>query len=149
MYGNSVRADLVGRLVEDEVASLVDGRRGTAASADGAAQDGLHPGDELLRPERFGDVVVGAELQAAEDVALVLAGREEQHGDVLVHVPDALQHHETSQLGKVDVEDDEVGLFASDGLDRGLSVVGAGHVVALTTKRVLEKLHEVAVVVND
>jgi hypothetical protein len=68
---------------------------------------------------------------------------------VLVHVPDALQHHETGELGQVDVEDDEVGLFASDGLDRGLSVVGAGDVVALTTKRVLEKLHEVAVVVND
>jgi hypothetical protein len=68
---------------------------------------------------------------------------------MLVHVPDALEHHEASELGKVDVEDHEVGLFASDGLDRGLSVVGAGDVVSLTTKRVLEKLHEVAVVVND
>jgi hypothetical protein len=68
---------------------------------------------------------------------------------VLVHVADALKHDETSELGKVDVEDHEVGLLASDGLDRGLSVVGAGDVVSLTTKRVLEKLHEVAVVVND
>jgi hypothetical protein len=64
-------------------------------------------------------------------------------------VPDALQHHEAGELGQVDVEDDEVGLFASNGLDCGFPVVGARHVVALTTKRVLEKLHEVAVVVND
>jgi len=68
---------------------------------------------------------------------------------VLVYVPDALQDNEASKLREVDVEDDEVGLFAADGLDRGLSVVGTGHVVSLTTKRVLEKLHEVAVVVND
>src|SRR2546430_11040794 len=90
MHRHPVRAHLVRRLVEDEVAGLVDGRRWTATRADRAAQDRLHAGDELLRPERLGDVVVGAELQAAEDVALILAGGEGQHGDVLVHVPDPL-----------------------------------------------------------
>src|SRR5213595_855716 len=82
------------RLVQDEVAGLVDRRRRTAARPDRAAEDGLHAGDELLRPERLGDVVVGAELEATQDVALVLAGGEQEHGDVLVDVPDALPHDE-------------------------------------------------------
>jgi len=64
-------------------------------------------------------------------------------------MPDALQHHETGELGQVDVEDHEVGLVPPDGFDRGLAVVGARDVVALTTKRVLEKLYEVAIVVDN
>jgi hypothetical protein len=68
---------------------------------------------------------------------------------VLVDVADALQNDEPRQLGQVDIEDHEVGLFAPDGLDRRLSVVGARDVIPLTTKRVLEKLYEVAVVVYN
>src|SRR2546423_9703551 len=125
MDGHSVRPDLVRRLIEDEVARLVDRWGGAAARADRAAQDRLDPGDELLRPERLGDVVVRSELEPAQDVALVLSRREEQDGDVLVDVANALQDDETGQLRQVDVKDYEVGLFAPDGLDRGLSVVGA------------------------
>src|SRR2546423_7069571 len=77
MHGHAVRADLVRRLVEDEIAGLVDRRRGSAARADRTAQDRLHPSDKLLRPERLGDVVVGPKLQGAEDVALVLARGEQ------------------------------------------------------------------------
>src|SRR5712692_6656357 len=70
-------------------------------------------------------------------------------GDELVDVANALQHHEASKFGQVDIEDHEVGLFAPDGFDRSLSVVSARHVISLTTKRVLEKLHEVAIVVDN
>src|SRR6266849_6537039 len=149
MDGHAVGAHLVRRFVEDEVARLVDRWGGTAARADRTAEDRLHPRDELLRPEWLGDVVVGPELKPAQDVALVLAGREQEHRDVLVDVANALQHHEASKFGQVDIEDHEVGLFAPDGFDRSLSVVSARHVISLTTKRVLEKLHEVAIVVDN
>jgi len=49
----------------------------------------------------------------------------QEHGDVLVDVPDALQHDEAGELGQVDIEDHEIGLFAPDGLDSGLAVVRA------------------------
>jgi hypothetical protein len=139
----------VGRLIEDEIACLVDRGSGTATGPDRAAQDRLHSSDQLLRAERLGDVVVGSELEAAQDVTLVLAGGEQEDGDVLVDVADALEDDEAGELGQVDIEDHEVGLFAPDGLDRSLSVVSARDVISLTTKRVLEKLHEVAVVVDN
>ena len=44
-----------------------------------APQDGLHPGDDLARRERLGDVVVGAELEAEDAVDLAVARGEEQH----------------------------------------------------------------------
>jgi hypothetical protein len=44
---------------------------------------------------------------------------------VLVLVPDALEDDEARQLREIQVEDNEIGLFACNGLDRGLSVVGA------------------------
>ena len=48
------------------------------------AQDGLHPRHQLPRAERLGEVVVGADGQADDQVGLVVAGREHQHGDVAV-----------------------------------------------------------------
>ena len=68
---------------------------------------------------------------------------------MLVGVPDALEDDEAGELWQVDVEDDEIGFLPTDGLDRGLPVVGAGDVVPLATKRVLEKFYEVAIVVYD
>jgi len=103
----------------------------------------------LLGSEGLCDVVVRAELQAAENVALVLPRREQQHGDVLVLVPDAFENDKPGQLRQVEIEDDEVGLLACHCLDRALSVVSARDVVALAAKRVFQKLHEVAVVVDD
>ena len=72
MDGHLGRAHLVRGLVEHEIAGLVDRGGGPAARAHRAAEDRLHSRDELLRTEGLGDVVVGAELQPAEDVALVL-----------------------------------------------------------------------------
>ena len=149
MHRHAVGLHLVRRLVEDEVPGLVHRRSRPAARADRPPQDRLHARDELLWPERLGDVVVGAELQPAEDVALVLARREQEDGDVLVGMTDALEHDEARELGQVDIEDHEVGLFTSYRVDRGLAVVGPSDVVSLTAERVFEELDEVAIVIDD
>ncbi len=98
---------------------------------DGAAQDRLHPRDELLGPERLGDVVVRAELQAAQDVRLVLAGGEQEHRDVLVDVSDPLEDHEAGELREVDIEDHQIGVLAGQRVEGGLAVVRPHHLVAL------------------
>jgi hypothetical protein len=68
---------------------------------------------------------------------------------VLVDVADALEDHESRELGKIDVEDDEVRVLSADGLDRGLAVVGPHDVVSLAPECVVQELHEVAVVIDD
>jgi hypothetical protein len=68
---------------------------------------------------------------------------------VLIDVADALQHDKAGEFGQVDIENYEVGFFAPDGLDRGLSVVSARDVISLTAERVLEKLNEIAIVVDN
>jgi hypothetical protein len=64
-------------------------------------------------------------------------------------VADALEDDEAGQLRQVDVEDDQIGALATDRLDRALAVVRADDVVALAAERIVEQLHEVAIVVDD
>src|SRR5690606_23235947 len=55
----------------------------------GAAHDRAHAGEQLTEAERFGDVVVSAELQAGDAVDLILAGGEHQDRDVALLAQDA------------------------------------------------------------
>ena len=69
----------------------------------------MDPGDELARAERLGEVVVGADGEADDQVGLGVAGRE--HEDRYRALPlDALAHLEAVEAGEHEVEDDEVGL---------------------------------------
>src|SRR6185503_7608050 len=123
----------VRRLIEDEISGAIHDRRRPSTGADRAPEDRLHASDELLRPERLRDVVVRAELETTEDVALVLTCREKQNRDVLVDVTDPLEDDEAGELRQIDVEDHEIGVFAADGLDRGLAVVSPYDVISLAT----------------
>ena len=54
--------------VGDEMLALVDHRRLGVVAA--AAQHGAHAGGELARAERFGDVVVRAQVEPGDAIAL-------------------------------------------------------------------------------
>src|SRR5438874_12860642 len=101
MHRHAVRAHLVCRLVEDEVARLVDRRRRTTAGADRAAEDGLHAADELLGPEGLGEEVVAPGRGAAGEVALVRRGGGEEHAAWAADSPDGLRHAQAGELGEV------------------------------------------------
>ena len=62
----------------------VNSRVSSSASAlgSGAAEDGLDAHEEFLGDEGLRDVVVGAGLEALQDVLLEVLGREEDDGDV-------------------------------------------------------------------
>ena len=96
---------------------------GSGSFAAGSAQHGEHPGADLARAERLGEVVVGADLQADEPVDLLGAGG--QHHDVGVGgLPDAAAHLDAVEVGQVEVEGHQVGVELGDGGD-GVAAVGA------------------------
>ena len=74
---------------------------------DDAAQDHIHPRDQLARAEGFCDVIVAADLEAKDAVDFVVARGQKQDRHV-GGFPDLPADFEPVELGHADVEDDEV-----------------------------------------
>jgi len=76
----------------------------------GATQDSSHPQHELLDEKRFGQVVVGAELQTEDAVGVRATRGEEEDGDpvsVGAQLPADLEAVDPRQH---DVEDQQIGV---------------------------------------
>ena len=89
------------------------------------AQGRPDAGDELRHLERLADVVVGARLEADDDVDRVSAGRE-HHDRRRGLAPDRAAHLEAVETRQHDVEQDEVGAIrppAIQALDAAAAVV--------------------------
>ena len=113
-----------------------------------AAHDGLHAGSELLGAEGLGHVVVGADLQAAQDILFLVARR--QHDDRrLGIVTDAAADLEAVNLRQVAVEQDDIRALGLPALQRLLSVDGGEDVVPLAPQRIRHQVQQIDVVVND
>ena len=87
-------------------------------------EQAAHPERELLGRERLGEVVVGAEREAADPVGLLPPRGQQDDADVLGLVPLAQlgQHVVARHAGQHEVEDHDVGPL----LPRGLERVGPG-----------------------
>ena len=86
------------------------------------AQDRLHARQQLARIERLRQIIVGAEIEPDDAIDVVAAGRQHQHGRSRARLAQLLQHVESRQAGKHDVENDEVvvlALRAAQPLDSG------------------------------
>ena len=119
--------DLARLPVEHDVAEL-QGRGGGRRRID-AAQHGLDPRRELARRERLGDVVVGADLEPGDAVALLVARRQHQDRDVRAGANGAA-HVEPVLAGQADVEDDHARLHALEASERILARPHPGDAVA-------------------
>ena len=86
------------------------------------AQDGFYAEHELLHREGLGDVVIGTDLEAFEDVLLEGLGGEEDDGDVGVGLADFLCQGEAVFLGHHHVEHADVELGLEECLVAGFSV---------------------------
>lgn len=84
--------------VESEFTYLVHGNFFSFLTLD-AAQDGLDAHGELFHGEGLGDVVVGAEFEAFEDVFLERLGGEEDDGHIGVECADFWASVKPSFLG--------------------------------------------------
>jgi hypothetical protein len=78
-----------------------------------APQQGLDAGEQDARLNRFGNVVVGAHLEAENLVEILVAGGQHQDHAAILRAHGAADL-ETILAGQHDIEDDQVGLFGQD-----------------------------------
>src|SRR5215472_5299388 len=97
-----------------------------------APEQGPDPGQQLGQPERLGDIVVGAGVQADHGIDLVGACGQNQYRDGLAGGPNTAAHLESVNLLQADVENDDVGAAVLGSLKRQRTVGRHVHFVALT-----------------
>ena len=86
----------------------------------GAAQVGAHAREQLGEPERLDQVVVGAGVEAGDDVELLVAGGEDEDGQLGAGGAQAAADLDAVDVGQPEVEDHEpdVGVRRGDGAGR-------------------------------
>ena len=110
----AVAARHVGGEVELEAVGAQDGIVGPVAAA---AQDRLETGDELPRAERLGDVVVGAGLERADLLVLVVDGGQDEDRCV-GPLAQAAGDLDPVAIGQDDVDDRHVRRVQRGGVER-------------------------------
>jgi hypothetical protein len=100
------------RRVDDQVAKdqAPVGRLVLAALLLCPAQMRSDPGHQLSRPERFGDVVVGSDLQSEDDVDLVVLCAEDDHRHPMARPADLAAHVKPREVRQDEIEHDHIGV---------------------------------------
>src|ERR687886_1542445 len=131
----------------DPQAVIVELVRALARRDRRTAHDRPYPRHQLPHGERLGDVVVGPQLQPHDPVYLVVLGR--QHNDGYIALgPDPAADLRAVQLGKHDVQDDEVRLEGLERLQGLLAVARALNLETFPLKGVRQHLLERRLVVH-
>src|SRR5438552_3210963 len=110
---------------------------------------GRDPGQQLAGAEGFGDVVVGADLQPDHNVNLFGLGAEDDDRHPQAGFANVPADVETRNIGKHDVEQDQVGLIeldAAEGLAAGLRL---DHLVAFFLEGEMDRLPDHRLIVDD
>ena len=85
------------------ISPTLNQRRGLA---DRAAHDRAQPRQQLLHPERFWQIVVGAGVDAVDPLGPAAARGEDQHRDAAIIGAPALQHRQPVHAGQAEIEND-------------------------------------------
>ena len=116
-----------------------------------AAQDGADAQDQLAHAERFGDEIVGAQLEAEHAIDLFAACGQHQHR----HLAGArrrlqlLADFRSGHVGQHQVEQDQLRHALLDVRPCLLAVVRRGHLESGLLEAVLEHPDDVALVLDD
>jgi hypothetical protein len=129
------------RVAEGELLELLSRARPPQHRAD--------PSQQLPQGERLGDVVVGAQLEAAHAVPLLAAGGQHDHRDVDPAAPQLAADVPAAHARHHDVEQDQVGRLAGRPPQPVLAVQAHRGLVALEAQVVLEPADDVRLVVDD
>ena len=114
-----------------------------------AAQERLDPAHQLAQPERLGQVVVGAQLQADDLVDLVVAGGEHQDRHLGAGGAHAAEDLEPVDPGQADIEHDEVRRLVHGQVEALLARGRDGHLVALLLEGILDAPSDGVLVFDD
>ena len=113
-----------------------------------AAQRGADAGEQLLGVERLRDVVVGAGVERAHLLRLLVAGGQHDHGHVAERAQ-AAQHVEPVEVGEAEVEDHDVGAAVGGDHDRRLAGRGLEHLEVAAAQRRAQRAPERGVVFDE
>src|SRR5262249_43378939 len=97
-------------------------------------EQGADPGPQFGQPERLGDVVVGARVEADHRIHLVGPRGEDQHRYRVSPRPDPAADLEPVELGQADVEQDQVDALAQRLVERAGPVRRDVHLVPLAAQ---------------
>ena len=111
------------------------------------AQDGSNAGAQLLRVEGLDEVVVGAHLQAAHLVFVVVLCGEQDDGDAGA-LTQAAHHFETAHVRHDDVEDDDIGTLLLGDAERFFAIARDDDAEALTGQLELDQTQDAGFVVD-
>src|SRR5262249_20056010 len=111
--------------------------------------DGFDARDELADREGLGDVVIGADLEAADLVRLLRArGQHDDRHDAVLRAQ-LLADRVAVQVAEHEVEDDAVGSLVARELDALASLERGDDLEALELERVAQAAHDVGLVLDD
>ena len=115
------------------------------------AQHRPHPRQQDLRTERLGHVIVGPEVQAADDVRLLAFGGEhdDRHGLGPRIVPQSLADGQAVDAGKHQVQEDQIGRSRLGGRQGLLARRHARHLVAFLQQMVADQFPDVLLILDD
>src|SRR3954447_6890933 len=119
----------------------------SAAARRPAPQQRAPPGQQLLALERLDEVVVGARVEPTHAVLERVAGGEHEDRDVAA-VAQPARHLDAVEARQAEVEHNGVGLEHRRLLERGHSVLGQLHVIALEPQRATQRPRNLGVVLD-
>src|SRR5579859_81974 len=113
-----------------------------------AAQDGAHAGEQLVYPERLGEIIVGAEIERGNLVAFGVQRGEhdDRGGGLLAHAAADLK---TVHLGHHDVQDQEVRQLTLPKSNRLKAIAGFQYLEAACAQIAAHEVAERHLVVGD
>ncbi len=128
------------------------GEQGAIIFRCAAPEHRAHARGEFAEAERLGDVVIGAKLEPGH--AIVFGGPRRQHDDGHVtRIRSRSQnaaHFHAADDGQIEIENDEVGRFLGDRLQRGVAAVDdVGFGVAGPFERMFDESRDVLLVFDD
>ncbi len=127
--------------------SPIDQARLVGLAGGGAAQHGAHAHQQLAQPEGLGDVVVRAQIEAANDIRFLLFGGDHDHRDArfAAQVADELV---AVHVGHHDVQQDQVGVGLVEDLQRLAPVGGGQHLEILAAEKIAQQHLHVACIIH-
>src|SRR5690606_8799335 len=139
---------------EDAVALLVEPERSGAELSrrrPGGAEDGADGQFQLPEGKGLDHVVVGAQLKPPDTVGLRVEGVEDEDGEVggARLLPDQPADLGAGEVGKEEVEDDEIGRRCVHEAERLRAAGGGANRVALLAEVVGERLPQARLVLHD